>query len=338
MSDAPVEVRVGDRERRLLDERLQAAVGDGVLTLAEYDERAAVLWQARTRGELDALVVDLPPTGPAPRPVAAVRTAPQRVIAVMSEDGLSGALLPGQQVEGYAVLGKAVVDLRREDLPDGVRVRVWAVMGEAEVQVPPGSQVLLSGLAVMGERKVRVAPGEGPVVHVDAYAVMGSVNVTVGDGHVLPAGSGLPAQRHAAVPAVPQPPRPGLLARIGRRVAAGALPVALLVGVGAVVASGTDGRVVFGSTTVDSVDDARVEVSVLFGSVEVVVPDDARVDRDGLVVFGSVGCNDACDGSGDGEVVTVRSVGGFGSVEIVTQSERDVGRSGNDPVVEVEEP
>jgi hypothetical protein len=47
----------------------------------------------------------------------------------MSEDRLSGALAPGQQVQGYAVMGKAVVDLRRDDLPRHVEVQVrssWA--------------------------------------------------------------------------------------------------------------------------------------------------------------------------------------------------------------------
>ena len=53
MSETPPPLRVGDRERRAVDDQLQAAVGDGVLTLHEYDERSAVLWQARTRDELD---------------------------------------------------------------------------------------------------------------------------------------------------------------------------------------------------------------------------------------------------------------------------------------------
>jgi hypothetical protein len=74
-------------------------------------------------------------------------------------------------------MGKAVVDLRRTDLPDGTRVQVGALMGEVEVQVPPGTNVHLTGLSVMGDRKVRVAPGNGPHLHVNAQALMGSVNV-----------------------------------------------------------------------------------------------------------------------------------------------------------------
>ena len=175
MSDTPPPLRVGDRERRAVDEQLQAAVGDGVLTLSEYDERSAVLWQARTRDELDELVADLPDAAAPARPPAVTGHAsrPRRVVAVMSEDRMSGALSPGQQVQGYALMGKAVVDLRRDDLPRHVEVQVRSVMGEVEVMVPPGSVVHLSGFSVMGERTVAVGPGDGPDVHVDAVAVMG---------------------------------------------------------------------------------------------------------------------------------------------------------------------
>jgi hypothetical protein len=65
----------------------------------------------------------------------------------------------------------------------------------------------------------------------------------------------------------------------------------------------------------------RADVSALFGSVEVVVPDGTRVDKGGLVLFGSVECEDACRGSGP--VIAVRSLGAFGSVTILTQSEAD---------------
>jgi hypothetical protein len=319
MGDAPVDLRVGDRERRAVDEQLQAAVGDGVLTLAEYDERSAALWQTRTRTELDALVRDLPRSVPQTPAPAAGDLRPQRVVAVMSEDRLFAPVQPGQEVRGWAVMGKAVLDLRREDLPSGTRVRVRSVMGEVEVQVPIGSTVHLSGMTLMGERKVEVSPGAGPQLHVDAYAVMGSVKVTVGDGRVVPADA--PAATSALAPqrpAVPAHRRSGPVARALRKVAVLAVPVAL---VGAVVVAGPDSAAVLGSS-VERVQPGQdsVRVSTLFGSVAVVVPDDVQVDTGGLVVFGSVSCEQACQGS-TGDVVEVTAVGGFGSVSVYTQSE-----------------
>jgi len=331
MSETTPEVRVGDRERREVDDRLMAAVGDGVLTLTEYDERSAALWQSRTRAELDQLVADLPGAAVVPAPPASVATTgaqAARVVAVMSEDRFAGALVPGQDVRGYAVMGKAVLDLRRQDLPDGTRVRVRSVMGEVEVLVPPGSVVHLSGLSLMGERAVEVAQGPGPVVHVDAVAVMGSVRVGVGDGAVVaarPRAAVAPAQRTTSVavpPAAAPARRQGHLAGLLGRTKALLVPAVL---VGGILAAGPDGRSVFGSS-VEHVtsQNASVEVSTLFGSVTVVVPDGSRVETSGVVVFGSTGCEGDCAPPAEeatGGVVDVRGLGAFGSVQVVTASE-----------------
>lgn len=328
MSDVPPPRRVGDRERRAVDELLQAAVGDGVLTLSEYDERSALLWRARTRDELDHLVADLPeePEGAPDRPPATTGAAlrPRRVVAVMSEDRLEGALAPGQRVQGFAVMGKAVLDLRRDDLPRSVDVQVRSIMGEVEVRVPPGSAVHLSGFSLMGERTVQVGAGDGPAVHVDAIAVMGTVEVTAGDGSVVQTGrpaAAVPAPRPSSI-AVPRPPGPhrqgGHLSRVLGR---GRGPLVAAAVLGAVVLAGPDDVSVF-SSSVERVatDDGAVRVSTLFGSTTVVVPDDAQVDTGGFLLFGSTDCEAAC-GTSDGPVVDVRTFGAFGSVEVVTRSE-----------------
>lgn len=334
MSDTPPPLRVGDRERRAVDEQLQAAVGDGVLTLSEYDERSAVLWQARTRDELDHLVADLPDqpgAAPARTPVpTGDATRPRRVVAVMSEDRMSGALAPGQRVQGYALMGKAVVDLRRDDLPRSVEVQVRSLMGEVEVMVPPGSAVHLSGFSLMGERKVHVGAGDGPDVHVDAVAVMGTVKVTVGDGTVVATGrrpAAVPAPRTSAV-AVPHSRRVhrsgGQVSRALGRAKGLAVPLGLL---GALVLAGPDNVSLFGSN-VERVagDDRNVQVSTLFGSTTVVVPNGRQVDPGGFLPFGSTSCEAACSVT-EGPVVNVRTFGGFGSVEIVTQDEYDAERA-----------
>jgi hypothetical protein len=52
--------RVGDTERQACDDRLKEAVGTGLLTLHEYEQRVGSVWRAQTRGELADLVGDLP--------------------------------------------------------------------------------------------------------------------------------------------------------------------------------------------------------------------------------------------------------------------------------------
>jgi hypothetical protein len=53
--------RVGDAERNATVELLKEAHAAGYLSLEETDERLGAALKARTRGELDLLVVDLPP-------------------------------------------------------------------------------------------------------------------------------------------------------------------------------------------------------------------------------------------------------------------------------------
>ncbi len=314
--------RVGDTERWAVDARLQQAVGEGQLTLGEYEQRAGDVWNARTRGELELVTRDLPAApAPAPAPVPTGRPPrTRRSLAVMGGDEMRGPVAPGQGLEAYAVMGGSLVDLRRDDLPAEVHVRAVAVMGGIEVLVPRGVEVHLSGLAVMGGRDLRLDPPRpgAPVVHVDAYAVMGGVEVKHGkkaervDAAAVPPPSGsvpVTAAAHGSrAPAVRGHSRGSGRSRLaGLLVAAGAL-----LAVGSVV----DDVSVFGSQVVQAGTAGR-DVGVLFGSVTVVVPDGTTVDSGGLVVFGSRDCETACSGSGP----RVRSWGAFGSVEVLTQSE-----------------
>ena len=320
-------LRVGDTERWAVDARLQQAVGDGLITLAEYEERAGEVWAARTRADLEAVSRDLPAApAPVPVPVAAPATPPRtrRTLAVMGGDELRGPVAPGQGLEAYAVMGGALVDLRREDLPAEVHVRAVAVMGGVEVLVPRGVEVHLSGLSVMAGRELKVDPPRpgAPVVHVDAYALMGGVVVEHGknservDAPVPREGVAVAAGGSVAVPHRGHRRGRGLSRAAGLALVAGAL-----VGVGSAV----DDVSVFGSQVVRAGDAGR-DVGVLFGSMTVVVPDGAPVDSGGLVVFGSTDCDTACSGNGP----RVRSYGAFGSVEVVTQSEYDAQRFGGD--------
>ncbi|GHJ14860.1 MULTISPECIES: DUF1707 SHOCT-like domain-containing protein [unclassified Micromonospora] len=62
--DGHREMRAADRDREAVAERLRVALEEGRLGLHEYDERLARAYGARTYGELDEVVADLP--GPAP--------------------------------------------------------------------------------------------------------------------------------------------------------------------------------------------------------------------------------------------------------------------------------
>ena len=58
-------MRASDADRERVAERLRDAVAEGRLTLDECDERLRGVWAAKTFGELNQLLADLPPPTPA---------------------------------------------------------------------------------------------------------------------------------------------------------------------------------------------------------------------------------------------------------------------------------
>lgn len=56
----PATERVGDRDRDRVAAVLKAALSEGLLNLAEFEERLTAAWSARTRGQLTAVTGDLP--------------------------------------------------------------------------------------------------------------------------------------------------------------------------------------------------------------------------------------------------------------------------------------
>jgi hypothetical protein len=61
----PDELRAADSDREKIAERLRHALEEGRLDLTEYDDRLGQAYTAKTYGELDRLVTDLPEPPPA---------------------------------------------------------------------------------------------------------------------------------------------------------------------------------------------------------------------------------------------------------------------------------
>ncbi len=193
--EAPLpEIRIGDRERREVDDRLQAALTDGVLTLSEYDERLKECWAAaHTRSDLDALTRDLPePHRPdavdVARPAPAVPTAAAPVRARRQgrvAGRLFAVLLVLAATWGLRVIGAddgASVFTSRVVQVGGTqgRVQVSTLFGSTRVQVPDGVRVRTSGTVILGSVNCDDAclvPAGAREIVVEANGCFGSVNV-----------------------------------------------------------------------------------------------------------------------------------------------------------------
>ncbi|MCM6777466.1 DUF1707 domain-containing protein [Nocardia sp. CDC159] len=179
------DLRVSDAEREHVGTLLQRAVGLGMLSLGEFTERMDTALAAKTRGELNAVLVDLPgirlagqpsstppPRQFAPRPsgtpVATSNVIRARLSGVTRKgpwqvpptlylnNYLSGVTLDFTQ----AVMSTQVVELRLDDFCSSLTLIV-----------PAEATVDLNGVELIGSsanNKVRTGPPIGPlhlVVH-----------------------------------------------------------------------------------------------------------------------------------------------------------------------------
>jgi hypothetical protein len=170
-------VRASDAERDHVVTRLRDASVEGRLTLEEFTDRMTSAFEARTHGELDELVRDLP------APAAAERQAPARrwVVSLMGNASRRGRWCVGKRTFVICSMGNATIDLRDAVLagPE-VSIHVFVSMGNATIIVPEGVDVELSAIPLMGNRmdltRSDFKPG-APLVRVSGIVSMGNLFV-----------------------------------------------------------------------------------------------------------------------------------------------------------------
>src|SRR5580692_9228043 len=177
--------RVADADRDRTVTMLREHVVEGRLTLDEFSERMGAALEAKTRGELVAVMADLPTTGSVP--TASPTTATPRKtsrwhIAVMSGHSTGGRWRIGAKTKAVAVMGGCDMDLRRAEI-EGPEVEITAVAfwGGIDITVPEGFDVELRGFSFMGGRDLKlrdvpIVPGS-PRIIVRGFAVMGGIDV-----------------------------------------------------------------------------------------------------------------------------------------------------------------
>jgi class 3 adenylate cyclase len=174
-------VRVADADRDRTVALLREHVVDGRLTLDEFSERVGRALQARTQGDLQSAMTDLPALA---EPQAAVsrRTVRRTFVGVMSGAQAKGRWRVGERTRAVAVMGGCEIDLRQAEI-DGPEVVITAVAvwGGIKVIVPEGFQVELEGFSFMGGRELKLrdvplVPGS-PRIRIRGYAVMGGIEI-----------------------------------------------------------------------------------------------------------------------------------------------------------------
>jgi hypothetical protein len=178
-------VRVSDRERDAVVQRVQAAFAEGRLDDTEFDERMRAALTARTRGDLDVLLTDLPAetAAPEPAPATAGRGPGRLAIALKSSVRRGGRWRVPERYTTVVYKGSGWLDLRAAELSGPVTTFVAvAYKSRVTILVPPGVRVEMTGFGVTQgadeEDPEYRLPTDAPVIHVRGVAYKGTVEIT----------------------------------------------------------------------------------------------------------------------------------------------------------------
>lgn len=193
------DMRASDAERERVAEILREAVAEGRLEMEEFEQRLDTAYKARTHGELEPLVRDLPAVGSAssapaavqPRSGSAARWSERIGRPATSTGGFAfwggfrrrGNWTVGRVFTAFAMWGGGDIDLREANFESRETViRCFTIMGGLHVTVPPDLNVEVRGIGIMGgfgeDAKDESAPApDAPRVRVTGFALMGGVGV-----------------------------------------------------------------------------------------------------------------------------------------------------------------
>lgn len=175
----PRELRVSDAEREHVGELLQRAVGQGMLTVTEFDERMTAAMAARTRGELNMVLVDLPGARVEGRPARAGEPVVLR--NSMSNLQRRGSWTVPDRLVLRSRFGNTILDLSEADLPGpAVDLELNDVGSNITIVLPLGGTVDAGELQVsMGSLQNAITTGGRGKLHLTLHGKvrMGSVTV-----------------------------------------------------------------------------------------------------------------------------------------------------------------
>jgi hypothetical protein len=188
------ELRASDADRDRVADILRDAMAEGRLTSDEHSERLEAVYAAKTVGELEPLVRDLP----GGRPPSAPAAAPQgsrtsragawtpdptadtpSLVGILGGTERRGRWRVGDRITAVAFMGGVVIDLTEATFtaPEVV-INVTTVMGGVEIVVPENVTLIGSVTGILGGSDIRAHESpdpRAPVVRVRGVAFMGGV-------------------------------------------------------------------------------------------------------------------------------------------------------------------
>ncbi|WNM29923.1 DUF1707 domain-containing protein [Streptomyces sp. Li-HN-5-11] len=195
------ELRASDADRDRIADILRDALAEGRLTADEHAERVEGVLNAKTVGELEVFIRDLPAAHQG-RTASAYTAAPDRpaagsipheadanVVAVFSAATRRGRWRAGRRLHAYSVFGSVEIDLSEAIFEyQQVVIKAVSVFGDVQIRVPENVSLRGTGGGVLGNFEVDTldsADPDAPVVYVDGWAVLGNVEARAKRGKLV---------------------------------------------------------------------------------------------------------------------------------------------------------
>jgi hypothetical protein len=197
----PLGLRASDAERERAADLLREAMASGRLNVDELEDRTRLVFEAKTRNDLERLIADVMVAVDDDHPLAkpqsdnlpgVARTSvlsgadgTHRVLSILGGSKRTGRWRLAEQCSVINVLGGSEIDLSEVELTaNRVDLKVISVLGGAEITLPEGMNVEVSEVSILGGNDVssftaQPDPG-GPVVHLRLVSILGGSEVRRG--------------------------------------------------------------------------------------------------------------------------------------------------------------
>ncbi|AKH84540.1 hypothetical protein AA958_22670 [Streptomyces sp. CNQ-509] len=198
LSKKPVaegELRASDADRDRVADILREALAEGRLDPEEHAERIDGVYTAKTVGELEPLVRDLPAGRRAPGPAAPPppspypQPQPQTLVAIFSGSTRKGRWSVGRRTSAFALFGGVDIDLTEAVFhQQEIVINATAIFGGVDIKVPANVSLRGSGTAIFGGFDVHAQEADdprAPVVVVTGFALFGGVDAKGKKGKFL---------------------------------------------------------------------------------------------------------------------------------------------------------
>jgi hypothetical protein len=177
----PRELRVSDAEREHVVSVLQKAIGHGMLSLEEFTERTDTALAARTRGELNAVLVDLQGVRH-PDGVGPMREEPVELRSNMSSLKRDGKWQVPQQMLITNRLGSTDLDFTEAVIEHAeVNIQLNVSGGSVKLLLPERASVNADDIKVMAgsvkDKNKKGGGSGGPRFVLSGFVTAGSLTI-----------------------------------------------------------------------------------------------------------------------------------------------------------------